>query len=148
MIHVIKGNISLCDFIPEKIPFQDQNFDLIYAFSVFTHLSEKTHKKILEVIEKRLNDDGFLILTIRPRSIWNIIKISEEKKHYYYKLHDSYGYAFHPQGKEMVDGEKIYGDTSISLKYIQNNWKNWKLIDCDFPIGDSYQLICFFKKRE
>ena len=44
-------------------------FDLIYAFSVFTHLSEKTAHIVLSTLRDHIADTGVLVLTIRPKEV-------------------------------------------------------------------------------
>ena len=144
----VKGNLSLCDYIPKDLPFKNQNFDLIYAFSVFTHLSERSHKAVLQTLYKKLNKDGILVLTIRPRYFWNYYLNNNNKQiESVLKTHDEYGYAFHPHNREPIDGDITYGDTSITFKYIRKNWNRWQLIHRDFTLLDPHQLICVFKKK-
>ena len=39
--HRVPGSFAQCDQVIEDLPFEGLQFDLIYAFSVFTHLSEQ-----------------------------------------------------------------------------------------------------------
>lgn len=43
-------------------------FDLIYAYSVFSHLSEKSHDEWLDEFSRLMRPGGVLVLTTRPRS--------------------------------------------------------------------------------
>ena len=62
--------LARSDFVPERIPF-DECFDLAYAFSVFTHLSERSHRASLRALHASLAPGGLLVLTIRPpRYLW------------------------------------------------------------------------------
>jgi 2-polyprenyl-3-methyl-5-hydroxy-6-metoxy-1,4-benzoquinol methylase len=65
----VKGNLALSEYVPETLPF-DEQFDLIFAFSVFTHLSEKTTYKVLSTLRNYISKDGLLVITIRPREHW------------------------------------------------------------------------------
>jgi SAM-dependent methyltransferase len=58
--------------MPKDAPFPGVKFDLIYAFSVFTHLAEKTSKVVLSACRRSLKDDGLLALTIRPAAYWDV----------------------------------------------------------------------------
>jgi 2-polyprenyl-3-methyl-5-hydroxy-6-metoxy-1,4-benzoquinol methylase len=49
--HNVKANLALSQWVPRSLPFERQ-FDLIYAFSVFTHLSEKTVHVVLSTLRK------------------------------------------------------------------------------------------------
>jgi len=142
------GNIGICDYIPKDLPFEDVQFDLIFAYSIFTHLSEKCHKAVLKVLYERLKKNGIMIITIRPRFFWDIAPyFDEEMRQKAKEIHDRYGYAFLAHDYEPINGEVTYGDTSITFKYIQDNWKDWKLIRKEFVLIDPYQLICVLKKR-
>ena len=43
------------------------SFDLIYSYSVFTHLSEPVHMQWLAELRRLLKPEGILIVTVRPR---------------------------------------------------------------------------------
>lgn len=67
----VKGKLAISDWVPHALPFE-QRFDLIYAFSVFTHLSEKTTRIVLDTLRKYFAENGVLIITIRPKEYWHI----------------------------------------------------------------------------
>jgi 2-polyprenyl-3-methyl-5-hydroxy-6-metoxy-1,4-benzoquinol methylase len=69
--HGMKGNIELSESVPKTLPFQCQ-FDLIHACSVFTHLSEKTARIVLDTLRKIHFRHWVLVLTIRPKEYWHI----------------------------------------------------------------------------
>ena len=47
--------------------FEDESFDLVYAYSVFSHLSEEAHLRWLEEFERILEPGGVLLLTTLGR---------------------------------------------------------------------------------
>jgi SAM-dependent methyltransferase len=49
-------------------PFHDNTFDLIYSFSVFSHLSQEMHKSLLAELTRILKPGGLLIATTRHRT--------------------------------------------------------------------------------
>jgi SAM-dependent methyltransferase len=49
-------------------PFPDESFDLVYAYSVFSHLSEEAHLLWLREFERILKSDGVLLLTTLGRA--------------------------------------------------------------------------------
>ena len=51
---------------PSSLP--DGRFDLIYAYSVFSHLSEESHDRWLDEFRRILSPDGILIVSTRARS--------------------------------------------------------------------------------
>ncbi len=50
----IQVPLAKSDSIPTDLPFAGMNFDLIYCFSVFTHLSETTTAAVLRCLRKRI----------------------------------------------------------------------------------------------
>ncbi len=51
------------DLIP-RLPYSNDQFDLIYLISVFTHLSFDTQKKWIEEFKRILKVDGYILLTL------------------------------------------------------------------------------------
>jgi SAM-dependent methyltransferase len=141
--HGIKGNIELSEWVPKTLPFQRQ-FDLICAFSVFTHLSEKTTHIVLNTLRRYILDTGVLVLTVRPKEYWHAHNggaVAAEM----IRIHDKNGFAFIPHNRPRIDGDITYGDASISIDYIHRNFPQWKLIMVEYNIVDPYQVILFLK---
>jgi len=142
-------NFLVSDYLPQELPVSDTTFDLIYAFSVFTHLSERATVTNLNVLTRYLSDDGVLAITIRPEEYWKVdpgatnSKSSEKLM----LLHESTGFVFQPHEREAVDGDITYGDTSMSLDWIGSNFPDLKVVAMDFSMSDPTQRIVFLKKR-
>jgi SAM-dependent methyltransferase len=143
----VRGNLAHCDHVPRQLPFRGEKFDLVVAFSVFTHLSEECHKAVLSVLHQGLTPEGILVVSIRPRNYWSIgANGSDEEKASLMAAHDNRGYAFKPHHRAPAEGETTYGRTSISREYIEQNWNQWRLIETDYNLCDPYQIICILKK--
>ncbi len=145
----VHAHLSVCDYMPKDAPFPGVRFDLIYAFSVFTHLSEKTSKVVLSACRRSIKDDGLLALTIRPAAYWDAhnpgnqpFDLAQIKAD-----HAVRGFAFAPHVRPPVDGDITYGDASVSMDYIKKNWTDWEIVGFDFNLVDSYQIIVFLKPR-
>src|SRR6185369_16301580 len=71
MVSLCKQQNSWCNFEPISTrppsQFQDNTFDLIYSFSVFSHLSEEMHESLLIELRRILRPGGLLITTTRGR---------------------------------------------------------------------------------
>ncbi|GHU35099.1 hypothetical protein AGMMS50256_29730 [Betaproteobacteria bacterium] len=65
-------NFLLSDYLPLTLPAEEKSFDLIFAFSVFTHLSERAIRTNLNTISKYIKPDGLIVITIRPVEYWDI----------------------------------------------------------------------------
>jgi SAM-dependent methyltransferase len=65
--HVRFGRFELNDFRP-PLPYPDGRFDLVYALSVFTHLSEELQRPWIEELRRILEPGGHLFLSLHgPR---------------------------------------------------------------------------------
>ncbi len=139
--HGVKANLAISDWVPKTLPFE-RKFDLVFAFSVFTHLSEKTAHVVLDTLRKYVTQDGLLVITIWPKEYWNHHpEITGEM----IKLHDERGFAFKPHDLPPIDGDITYGDTSMSLEYIHRHFRKWKLARVDYNSVDPYQVVLFLQ---
>jgi len=143
----VLGNLAQCDEVPPALPFEGVTFDLVYAFSVFTHLSEKTADAVLRAIRRRIDGKGLLVLTIRPVNYWSVhshyppgtsIELMRTR-------HRELGFAFIPHERPPIDGDVTFGDTSIALDYIERNWTEWQLAGTERNKIDPYQLVLFLR---
>jgi SAM-dependent methyltransferase len=144
----VKGNLAISDYVPRKLPFEQQ-FDLIFAFSVFTHLSEKTAHIVLDTLRKYVSEGGILIITIRPREYWHVHeRVYPEQGVVASKMmaiHDEKGFAFSPHNRPPIDGDITYGDASMTLTYLEDNFPQWKIAATEYNDTDPYQVILFLK---
>lgn len=141
--HGVKGNLAISEYVPRSLPFEE-SFDLIFAFSVFTHLSNKTTQVVLETLRKYISNDGLLVITIRPKEYWHIHRNGAHAAEMI-TVHDEIGFAFKPHNRPPVDGDITYGDTSMTLDYFENNFPNWKIETVECNDVDRYQVILFLR---
>jgi hypothetical protein len=149
--HRMPVNLAVSDYVPQSLPVGDVRFDLMFAFSVFTHLSVKCGEQVLKVLRMHMQDDGLLALTIRPPDYWTAIHMnypSGADANKMIDLHNSKGIAFIPHNREPIEGDITYGGTSISLDYIRNNWRDWKVCATDVNLVDPYQVIVFLRPND
>ena len=139
----VKGNLAISDYLPLSLPF-DRQFDLIFAFSVFTHLSEKTAHTVLDTLRKYISSKGILVITIRPKEYWSFHRKGVLAPQMI-KAHDENGFAFTPHSRDAVDGEITYGETSMTLDYIAGNFSQWKVRLVELNEVDPHQIILFLQ---
>lgn len=60
------ARVEVNDLAP-PLPYDDASFDLVYALSVFTHLTESLQRAWLAELARLLPPDGLLILTVHGR---------------------------------------------------------------------------------
>ena len=151
----VQGILDLCrdtrvpavlarsEFVPDGLPF-DERFDLAYAFSVFTHLSERAHDRCLTALHAGLEPGGILVVTVRPLEYLRF----DAAMHY---LADARGdearYLFAPHAADPAHpqydgGEMTYGEAVITPAYVRARWSDrFELLHTDVLIGDLFQVM-------
>ena len=144
--HKVRARFGQTEYICRSLPFEDVKFDLVYAYSVFTHLSYKACRTALSTIHSRMKNDSVLAITVWDKDCWDIIGQMREnvpvKK--LQNEHDKKGFAFIPhENLEPIEGEITYGETSVSLEYIEKEWHDWEIIGTDVSLWAPTQKIVF-----
>lgn len=142
----IKANLALSDRLPSHLPFNCK-FNLIFAFSVFTHLSEKVTHIVLNTLRNYVADDGLLVITVRPKEYWYTHDGGSLAQNMI-AIHNQTGFAFTPHSYiPPMDGDIPYGDTSISLEYLQEKFPSWAFAGLEYNLIDVNQIILYFRPR-
>ena len=111
------------------LSFPEAQFDLVYSYSVFTHLSESNHKAWLRELARTLRPGGMMIHTVHSyeylRRAASFSPQSLEK----YQLAESVE-AFIRAGRDyvyVVDNPATpeYGHTIISQEYVTTRWPQY-----------------------
>ena len=150
----VPAELARSEFRPESLPFK-KKFDLVFSFSVFTHISEAAHLASLEAIHAGLKPDGLLVVTVRPPAYLDFNPLMApaaesldpdrdralEEPRYIFAPHETDG---HPQfgGDEMS-----YGETVITLRYVREKWAPmFDLLDVSVLTGDLYQVVLTLRR--
>lgn len=135
----ITENLAQSEELPSSLPFAGTTFDFMFAFSVFTHLSEDAALAVLSAMRRSINRRGVAIITIRPVEFWTSVprlsKLAKEAS----QMHETRGFAFFP-----IEGRPhpTFGDSSISIDYFRAV-DGWKVHSYDWAIVDPQQLrVC------
>jgi len=148
----IPGNFRVSDYRPKHLPFDDI-YDLVYAYSVFTHLGPGTHLDALIAIHKSLAPNGLLVITIRPRIFIEnrgieLAKLPEAVIDEMLCRFDCGEFVFQPYNLLPVDGEVTYGEAVIPMTFIMREWsKFFDIIHIDHTLTDSMQIPIVLRKR-
>lgn len=132
------GNFHIVEPFPPT-SFSNNHFDIVYAYSVFSHLSEAAHLAWLGEFYRIIKPSGLLIVTTHARdfldyceslrhveehpTLWHQAlsksfgNIEDAKKYY-----DAGGFLFEASGGGGVRTSDFYGDTLISPGYVQREW--------------------------
>ncbi len=147
-LHGITSNVFQSDYLPKKLPVEVEQFDIIYALSVFTHLSERATRQSLETLRKYIAPDGVLMITIRPVEYWQFDQqIPESFKEQLKGDHREKGFAFHPHHREAIDGDITYGDSSMTLEWLRDNFPEWEVVLTDRPLNDPFQVCLALRPK-
>lgn len=149
--HHVPARVAQSEYLPQELPWRDQSFDLIYAFSVFTHLSERSFRTSLHALTQALRPGGILAVTIRPCDYWNVHDFSfhdfsESERAVAIRDHRDRGFVFYPHKREAIDGDVTYGDTSISITRLTSLASSLEYLGLEWNSEDPFQVLVFFRK--
>lgn len=82
------------------LPFDDASFDFVYAFSVFTHLSESVGQEWIDELARVLKDDGILFFKANGDQVAEYL-LPREKD-----VYDTKGFI---QRGNQTEGKKMFG---------------------------------------
>jgi SAM-dependent methyltransferase len=134
--HGVPAELARSDFLPERLPF-DGPFDLAFAFSVFTHLSEPAHQRALDALHAGMAPGGILIVTVRPPSY-----LPDSDAPYAFVPH-----AADPSHPQYEGGEMTYGETVVTLDYVRERWSDrFALLGVDILLGDLFQVVLTLRR--
>lgn len=141
-------NYLVSDYLPTSLPVASGDFDLIYAFSVFTHLSERATFAALRVLRKYIASRGVLVITVRPPEYWeHDLATSAAEKIQMRKRHEAEGFAFHPHLRAAVEGDITYGDTSLTAEWLGRQFPEWLVTAAERFSLDPWQIYVFLTPR-
>ncbi|CAO4156519.1 class I SAM-dependent methyltransferase [Methylorubrum aminovorans] len=137
----IRADVRKSDTVPSELPFGDQKFDLIYAFSIFTHLNEHVAKACLASFRKSINPDGLVLITVRPVEYWSEAEAHTGKHdaENAIRAHNEQGWYF--TGDPVDSGPQTYDDISISIEYLQKNFPGWEVVRVGRTLIDHMQVF-------
>jgi SAM-dependent methyltransferase len=143
---VRQGNYSVGTPEPPT-KFANNSFDVIYAYSVFSHLSEFVHIKWVEELSRILKPGGILIVTTQARQFIELCRSLRGQNHefdWYKALANSFldteaAFADYDNGKFLYSATgggpalpaSFYGEAVISPGYVKREWTKY-LTFCDF----------------
>ena len=142
-------NFIQSKYLPETLPVSG-HFDLIYAFSVFTHTSERATRTCLDTLVNYLAPGGLLVITIRPVDYWTNHEYAAAagKREDLLVDHHGSGFAFLPHNRAPVDGEVAYGDTSMTIEWLQKIVPLLRVCGAERPRADPLQVYVYLQRRD
>jgi hypothetical protein len=148
--HGVLGTFRISPWIPRELDVPD-NLDLVYAFSVFTHLPQEVAVIALGTLTRHMARGARLLISIRPIEYWAVHDFATLAASGYSREraeadHAKAGYAFVPHNRPPVEGIVIYGDTSMTVEYACRLAAPLQLIALEWAAIDSLQLVLVFEK--
>lgn len=121
---------------PSNVP--SETFDLVYSYSVFSHLSEDAHLAWLTELERVLKPGGLLVATTRPREFIMMCadaRASRDDRDWLKGMQRAFpdeedALSRFDRGEFLYDGvggggvldRSFYGETCIPRQYVIENW--------------------------
>jgi SAM-dependent methyltransferase len=128
-----------------RLPFDDNYFDFITAYSVFSHLPEEIAGNWMRELSRVLRPGGMLAFTTEPRrfldfiggiedtsrSNWHLTLARHKSRLEEYRaLFDAGRFVYIPTGGGAYRSEDVYGEACIPECYIRNTWtEHFSLVD-------------------
>ena len=138
---------------PTKLP--DASLDIIFAYSVFSHLSQDAADSWIEEFNRLLKPGGIVVATTQAR---NFIDYCEQLRNqqpefeWHEKLRRSFvdtqaafaaydrgEFLFSPTGGGESRPSSFYGEALIPSAYMQKHWIKWFILK-DFIVHSSYTV--------
>lgn len=129
-------------------PFDGDTFDMIYCYSVFSHLSEDIHREWLDEFARILKPGGLLVATTQPREfIESCADLRADPKKQWTSHRRTMATAFPDRDQSLKDYDdgkfchqgtggggvldgSFYGETCIPKGYVLDHWmKNFTFVD-------------------
>jgi SAM-dependent methyltransferase len=114
------------------------HYDLIWAFSVFTHLSREAFEHNLDALLRHLAPGGTLVITIRPAELW-LHESIDDRAAFDATLRDGFCFRPHPD-------QALYGDAAISLDEL-DRMTDAELVDVEWCGVDALQVYVALRAR-
>ena len=140
----MKGSFAVISPTAQRLPVEGRRFDLILAYSVFTHTPPALTAQTLATLRRHIRPNGVLALTIRPAEFWALSGVPEAEA--LLQTHRTEGAAYRSLGIVSPDGAEFYGDTSFTIPHLASLAPDWEVAAADRGM-DSLETIVFLTPR-
>jgi SAM-dependent methyltransferase len=133
----VPGNLSRVE-PTGALPFKDDTFHVVYAYSVFSHLSEPAHLFWLQELSRIIRPGGLFVATTQPRQFFSFCESLQGKTHdfgWYRTLaeafpdpsralaeYDAGQFVYAPTGAGEYRDASFFGEAAIPRAYVQRVW--------------------------
>ncbi len=142
LLAVCKETMPQCNFsvVQPLAPtsFQDRSFDLITAYSVFSHLAEHASLSWIKEFSRLLSPGGVIVVTTEGRDFIELCRSLRGREHEFgwynalansfvdpdaaYAAYDAGQYLYSGTGGGAVRPADFYGEALIPKGYVETHW--------------------------
>ncbi len=160
-------NFHLCEPLPPT-RLKPNSFDLITAYSVYSHLSEEACTAWLGEFARLLKPGGYFAFTTRHESFFSYLELLRDNREQYEGYSRALGELFpdinearssyargelvHSSSKGVCGGgvrdESFYGETFIPVEYVERHFtENFEIVSHAFDSNRYDQALYLMRKR-
>jgi SAM-dependent methyltransferase len=135
------GQFSVVPALP-PVKFPTGFFDLIYGYSVFSHLNEDTHLKWIAEFSRVIKAGGLLLVTTQGRGFIDFCQTLRQQATFETEWHRALARSFVDRDQALNDYDagtflhspsgggdfrpsSFYGETLIPKRYVVDVWTKW-----------------------
>jgi GT2 family glycosyltransferase/SAM-dependent methyltransferase len=131
------SNFTACNSLPPTA-FADESFDVITAYSVFSHLAEHASLAWVKEFARVLKPGGIMVVTTEPREFIELCRSLRGQEHEFawyralaesfidtdaaYRAYDAGQYLYAPTGGGPNRPSDFYGEALIPEGYVRSRW--------------------------
>ena len=135
----LRNRLVRSDPLLTELPFEEASFDIIWGFSVFTHLSPEAMLCGLSGLRNMLKQSGTLVFTVRPHTYWDLEQPRELMSN------ASTGQMVNTNDVRFLQhhsADPYYGDISVSGGFIRETCRaaGLALVSMSWTTRDPYQV--------
>lgn len=148
-----------------RLPYAEQFFDLVYAYSVFTHLPEHVQTHWLSEIARTLKSGAILVATVEPPRFLDHFAPSDSDDPALHPWHadmarkiradpglkarlQASGYVYIPSTPGTDASGEVYGDCVMTPEYVRKHWGQFfEIIDYLDDADRFWQAVVVARKR-
>ena len=169
LVAICRNTMNYASFdVVEPLPptrFPGESFDIVVAYSVFSHLAEHASLAWVKEIARLLRPGGFMAVTTEPREFIELCRSLRGREHDFgwydmlaksfvdteasYRAYDAGEYLYAPTGGGSHRPADFYGEALVPEGYVRAEWTKF-LRFVDFvnsdPQGLPQALIVMQKK--
>lgn len=132
-------------------PYKNNEFDLVYGISVFTHLREEAQDAWLQELLRITRPGGIVMVTCHGNTTLTYAGLNKEQLDHLLPLIEEKGIyvtAVNDQINDFIDDKDYYVNVNHSKKYIREHWgKYFQILDIVPGFIFTHDMIVMRKRR-